>query len=257
MNNENIPLPIMAQLEGDVELNDDQRAVLSKELQEHLFAMGHLYSSLQKNEPLAREMVRNILYLGEARIAKVAKFTQIELDSEKEREERYSRMRALNERIRELEQELGQSGTVSQTQAHLKLLAQGVESWWRKEGLGYSRELYFKESGAIKVELSCLGTGDFLILDSDTPVSDKEAKRLWVQRLKEKGLVLADSNRSDVEVVDCDQSHAVLNAMVTSRFPSARIISSTNHKDWRTGTMILRSLDVYIQDPDDIFPTKD
>lgn len=253
MDTENIQLPTFEQLDGNVELNADQRAVLMKSLKEQMFGFSHLYSNLEKGEEISKSVVKSILYLGDARIAEASKIVGIELDSNKEREERYARIRGLNERIRELEIELGKSGTVSQTQAHLKLLAEEVDSWWGKEGLGYVRELSFKKNGAIEAELSCVVSGDYSILYSDTPVTDKENKSLWVERLKEAGLVLAQiSSREDFDVVDCDKSQSVLNTWVTSRFPSARILSTTNHKDWRTGVMILRSLKVYIANPEDV-----
>lgn len=235
---------------GDVELNADQRAVLAKDLSDQMFGFKHIIDLLKAGKPVQRGLLRSVLYMAEARIVDACKVSGIQLDSATEQEQRYARVRALNERVRELEAQLGQAATPEQTAAHLKVCAENLNKWWRADGFGHVRDVTFTDWGHMKAELSCHLFGDFSLTMSKTPVSDKERRAQWLQDLKDRGFVLVQDDR-DLELLDCDQNRKTITELVMRAIPSARVVSTENI--WkRGGQMLLRSVSIFIDELGDV-----
>lgn len=248
-----IPLPIREPLLGDLLLNEDQRAVMLRELRDMSFGIGHLYSQLQKGESVPLDLAKNILYLNVSRNEQICKLTGIEIEDAKEREDRYARMRLLNERIRELETELGTNGSVEQTIEHIKVASSNLEKWWDVEGFAHISDIRFTKWGGVQVDFSCTLFGDFSLTQSKTPVSDKERKKQWYASLKERGFRLGEEpGERDPVLIDCDQNREALLNLFGQAMPSARITETTNHYNSRAKFPVLRSIKVYIQDLNDI-----
>lgn len=232
----------------------DQHAVLQRELRE--LAQGHalLLSILNKGPELPRELTKSVLYLAESRNVAVAKITGIPLDSVAEQERRYARIRGLNQTVRQLERQLGQSGTGQQTQASLKVLAEKLRQWWSRDGFGHVSSLQFTEYGSLDAVLSCHLFGSHRgSTHTTTPVSGALRHDAWLAALAQRGFVTASRpHEQDPVIVDCDQTRGVLRSLITGQFDSARIAETTNHWCSKSGQFELRSVRVVISDLQDV-----
>lgn len=246
-------LPSSPELHGDVALDADSRAVLLREIREQVSGFGFLVSLLSDGKAISRQMAHSVLYMAESRTAQMCKLTGTELDSAKEREERYVRIRSLNEKIRELKEELGKSGSVSQTAAHLKMSYDTLYEWWRRDGFGHISEFAVNQYGCMDVKFSCMLFGDFRVIDSSTPVSDKERKRLWFESLRARGFnVREDPSDRDLVLVDCDQNRHALGRLFSENFPSAEILETTSHRSSRGEFMVLKDVRVLFREMQEV-----
>jgi hypothetical protein len=248
-----IPLPIRTPLDGDVTLNVDQRAVALREMQELTFGLGHLHSLLSKNQDVPRDLAYNILWLNQSRNQHLANLLNIELESASEREEQLARMRLLNSRIRELEGELGKSGTIEQTVEHIKTMMKILDAWWDKEGFAHISDVNITKWGNVEITFSCSLFGEFRMISSDTPVSDKVNRAAWHQSIADRGFRLAkEPGERDPVLVDCDQNKEALKNLFANAFPSGTILETTNYANSRMGVMTLRSVKVLVRDMADV-----
>jgi hypothetical protein len=151
--------------------------------------------------------------------------------------------------VRELEAQLGNAQSPELTQLGVRTLEERINAWWRHEGFGLVSETTFGPY-ICKVKLSCGLYGDYSSTLSETPISDKERKRLWLDSLREQGYVLTDE-KHEVGVLDCDASRAALCAFISSRLPTARIVSFENHVRRQSG-YVLRGAEVIIRDWEEI-----
>lgn len=241
------------ELPGDVPLDADDRAVLLREMREQMSGFGFLVNMLANGKEIPRQMAYSVLYMAESRTDKMCKLTGIELDSMKVRDERYARIRSLNEQVRALKDELGKGGSVDQTSAHLKVVYDKLNAWWDRDGFGHISEFSVSQYGNVEVKFSCTLFGDFRITGSDTPVSDKELKKLWHASLQERGFEIREvpSDRDPV-LVDCDKSRQALEDLFSGTFPSAEIVETTNHHNGRGSCMVLKDVRVLFRDMQEI-----
>jgi len=121
-----------------------------------------------------------------------------------------------------------------------------LSSWWKLEGFGLVSEFGFGEYN-LKVTFSCSLFGNFALLNSETPVSDKERKRLWRESLRDRGFVIKEEDR-EKHVVDCQQTRDALRALFALRLPHATIWKFESHET-RTGsemdsvTVVIRKIE--------------
>ena len=246
-------LPSSPELEGSVELTPDSRAVMLREIQEQMFAFHTVADLLAKGKEVPLQLAHSVLSLAESRTVQLCKLTGIELDTSKEREERYAGIRRLNERVRELQLEIGKTGTALQATGYVKNMHSKLRAWWDKHGFGHISEFNMNEYGTVHVKFSCSLFGVFRMIDSDTPVSDKTNLRIWHESLRQRGFVLRDSpGDKDPSVVDCDQNRTALTALICGTFPSAVIRETNNLYDSRGQFMMLRDVTVFIRNLQDI-----
>jgi hypothetical protein len=235
-----------------VALSADNQAVLMRELKEEIQALHMLHGMVGKGDALQRELFRNVFYVSESRLANMCKLTGVELDTVAERKARSADILAVNTRNRDLERQLGLTGTPEQTAAHLKVLAAKLSKWWRCDGFGHVREVSFSQNGQVKAELSCHLFGDFPVLNSATPVSDKERKAQWLTSLTERGFILhEEKGEHEPGIVDCDSSRKALLETITKAMPSAKVWSTENHCG-RSGTMTLKSVHIWVSNLADL-----
>lgn len=191
--------------------------------------------------------------MAESHIAKLCPLFEVELDSINERNERYARMRAMNAEIRDLKQQLGERGTASQTQAHVRQSFAKLKNWWRKAGFGHIQDMQVTEYGSIQATFSCSLYGDFYLTGSSTPVSDKENKKLWHASLAGRGFQLGfEPGDREPVLIDCDDSRRALESLFAEAFSSGKMTETTNHYNGRSGDVVLRSVRVVIRDMQDI-----
>lgn len=236
----------------------DSLAVTTRELREDLFATKHLLETVtaaaEGGPGVDKQLAYTILSLKESRLATLCKATGVELDSKATREERFAEIRALNARVRELERLLGESGSVSQTQAHLKCMEAKLEHWWDVHGFGHVSELHFRGWGSAQVKLSCTLFGHHRSLSgmSDTPMSDEEAHQAWLNELRTRGFEMGkDKGDREPFLVDGPANRNLLISMVSAALPSAKLTSTENHFG-RGGLCQLRSISVFVRELADL-----
>lgn len=232
-------------------LNEDQSAVVRREVNEMLSALHHLGQMLEPGKPVDRNMVYNVLVLSESRLAQLGDITGVETNSAAERARRHIDLRTANMRIRELENQLGSGESVEQTKHGVAYLGKKVQAWWRQFGLGYAKDVTFDSWGNMRVTLSCMLSGPTALRDSDTPVSDKAQREAWLASLRAAGFVLAPGHGRMSDVVACDASREALERMVKSAIPSASFNrASTRHG--RGGALVYTEVTFFVEKLDDV-----
>lgn len=236
-------------LEPAISLDADQSEVALRtilELQQHVGTIASvLQSPLVETGGLNRELATNVMKVSEYALAELCKVLGVETDTTAEREQRNAALRSANMRIRDLETQLGSSQAPELTQASLKVMYDQLNSWWDLEGFGHISKISFERYGC-KVNFSCMLTGDFRIIGSARPVSDKVRKAQWLQSLVQRGFVLVEED-GDWEILDCDTSRAALLALINTRIPSAQIYKIENICRQNAKNFTLNGVEVYIQ----------
>lgn len=231
-------------------LNEDQVAVAQRHIKDAHFALATITQCLEGKMPLTEELVKNCLSVSEYQLRDLCKTLGVETHGAAEIDERHAKLRAANMRIRELEGQLGDSNAPELTQMGVKRLSEHLNKWWDLEGFGHIAELKFGPYG-VDVKFSCNLFGDFHLIGSKTPVSDRERKALWYASLAERGFVLCvEEGEREPAVDDCDQSRRTLADLFTSRMPSAFVTSFHGHG--RRGQYVLRDVEVFIRNYADI-----
>lgn len=146
---------------GEIIFTPDSRAVTLQKLQQIQEALGTLVAVIGHGKrPLDVALPTNILKVAEFELADLGKTLGIETDSAREREERFTMLRAANLRVRELEAQLGDSQGADVTQVSIKELVTRLDGWWDLEGFGLIRSVAFDKYGC-GVSFSCSLQGDF------------------------------------------------------------------------------------------------
>lgn len=233
-----------------VTLNADQKAVALKKVRDTISALGHL-GNLIETESLEVGHGLNVLHVAEYSLADISKLTKIETDSAAERERRHAQLRAANMRVHELERQMGEAAGVAHVQMGIRDLGKKLNSWWDLEGFGHISSIRFTDYGNCEVVFSCMLFGRYHIIDSPTPLSDKERKALWLKSLEERGFLLCDDPDEKDHIQDCDATREALCQLFASRLPSAKVIEFTNHRSRLRG-FHLRDVKVFIYNLEDI-----
>ncbi|MBC8741710.1 hypothetical protein F6X40_34680 [Paraburkholderia sp. UCT31] len=238
--------------DAQIVLSADDAAVAQEKLGKIMFAISTMSKGIKSGD-LRADLTKSVLSLTEYHLADLSKLTGINTQTAAEIEERHANIRAANDRVRELERKLGEGQSPERVQMAIRNLSEQLRTWWRRAGLGHISELEFTETGICKAKLSCHLTGDFFLMDSPTPVSDKECRALWLATMREQGFVLADGMpRRDNEIIDCDQSREALRRLITGTFPSAAIHKIENHSSRDDSHFKMTYAHVYIRKLEEI-----
>lgn len=242
----NLPAP-----DPVLELSADDAAVLERELGHAAMAIATLREGIASGR-MEQGFARNVLYVLESTLAEACRVTGISTDTAAERDERYAMLRAANLRVRELEQQLGQSvGAVALKQG-VKAYADAIKAWWDEDGFGYVSEVQFGAYGSCQLTLSTGLRGKCSFSWSKTPVSDEEARRNWVQELEAAGFELTfEDGRDDGEVLDTPASREALLALIAAALPSATV-TRIESRALRSGQFVLSYIHAHVQELSDI-----
>ncbi|MFJ1470251.1 hypothetical protein [Massilia orientalis] len=202
-------------------LDEDQSAVLRREIGGMLSALRYLAELCEPGKPVQRQLIHSILYTSESRLAQLSTITGVETDSAAERERRYLEIRRANIRVHELERQLGGAVTAEQTKQAVAYLISKLNRWWRHEGLGVVREAALDTWGGLTVTLSCSLFGTTRSTDSSTPVTDKSDRAAWLKSLEARGFLLAAGRGNIGHLAACEASRDALVRLVRKALPSA------------------------------------
>lgn len=229
---------------ADIVLSPDQTAVALREIKNAFGALSTIAEALQKNLPLNAKLVHDILYVSEHYLADLGKVLKVETEGAAVIAKRTADIKVANMRIRELEAQLGNTQSPEATQMSIQNLAERLTKWWTQVGFGHVSSLHFGRYGC-EVNFSCHLFGDYVLIDSKTPLTDKQKKVLWHKNLETEGYVLADT-RGEISVADCDASRNTLRSFFAKYLPSARVTAFENYGD-PEGVFVLRSVKVFIK----------
>jgi len=234
--------------ESLVILNEDQKAVALKELQELYSAAAHLYETVKKGE-LSLEMRRVLCSLCESYTGKVSTVLGYDSDLARELEERFADIRTANMRIHELERQLGCCDITNVLPQKLKALSKSIRDWWRKEGFGHVSDIRFTEYVYIHVKLNCLvmNYGDSM---SDEPVTQARTRKQWIEDLKARWNLFQPEAREWSALFD-DHNRDELMRTIAARFPSATMTEIRGHMG-RKPEMAMREAEFMIYDLTDV-----
>jgi hypothetical protein len=232
----------------DIVLDEDATAVVKRLIREVQGDMATL-ASFVNGQPLEHETARLVLKVTENRLLDLGKRLGVETESAAEHERRHVALRTANQKIHALEAQLGNAQSPELTQLALRAMESKLNDWWRQEGFGLVSEVKFGAYNC-RVKFSCNLFGDFTLVESETPISDKERKRLWHESLRQRGFVLTEEH-GEVGVLDCDASREALCAFISTRLPSAQVLSFENHVRRQSG-YVLRGTEVIIRNLEDI-----
>jgi hypothetical protein len=232
-------------------LDEDQSAVVRREIGGMLSALHHLSQSLAPGQPVDRNLVYNILYVSESRLTQVGTITGVETNSAAEQERRHADLRKANMRVRELENQIGQADSAEQTKHAVAFLSKKVQAWWRRSGLGHVRDVTFDSWGNMRVALSCTLFGPDSLMDSDTPVSDQVRREAWLASLETAGFVLAAGRGRTGDVVACDASREALECLVKGAIPSATFHRAST-RTGRDSVMVYSEVTFFVENLDDV-----
>jgi hypothetical protein len=230
--------------EPHITLTEDARAVALRKIRDLQQAVGTI-ASIIKEGAIDANLATNCVKVSEFYLTDLCKALGIETEGAVERQQRNVDLRAANTRIARLEEQLGGEQSPDMTQAAVKNLYDRLNKWWNLDGFGHiSDGVAFGPYGAT-VNFSCLLFGDFRLIDSDTPVSDKSRKEQWHESLRERGFILTEEDR-DVSILDCDHNRKVLVELFQARLPSARILRFENTHKRQSTEFTLRGVQVFI-----------
>ncbi|MHC5194878.1 hypothetical protein ACYSUW_14085 [Pseudomonas frederiksbergensis] len=231
-------------------MNADEQAVVAKEVKSMASTLSMLVQMAASGREIPHATAAMALRSVEHTIQKVGGILKVETQTAAAIEERHIKLRTANLRVRALEAQLGQAQTPSTTLLALRSLKEQLTRWWELEGFGHVSEVIFESYGC-RAKLCCHLYGDFPLVDSPTPITDKERKVLWYESLRDRGFELESSN-GDMAVVDNDASRKVLAALITSRLPSGKIVGITNSVSRGASMLTMSEVDVRITDLEDI-----
>ena len=212
--------------------------------------LGMLVQMVANGKDIPHDTAASALRSVEYTIQKVGSILKVETETAADIEKRNAKLRAANLRVRELEAQLGQAQTPATTLLALRSLKERLTRWWEQEGFGHVSDVHFEAYGC-RVKLSCGLYGDFPLVDSPTPLTDKERKILWYQSLRDRGFEL-EVSRGETAIVDNDASRIALAALIARRLPSGTIFGIGNVGSRASSTLIMRDVDVRISNLEDI-----
>lgn len=234
--------------ENPVVLTADQRAVALRELGKTALLVKAVHEHIAAGS-LTDGFTAVALGLLEHQVQDLSKVTGVPCVSAAEVEQRYAELRNANNRVHELEKQLGSAGAnidIKHVVAHYSTL---VREWWQRDGLGYVSEFNFGQYGSLELVLSgaVMAPGRYM---SDTPETDKQTQAQWLDGLRSRGFVFHEDGGREQSLTDCAQTRDALDKLV-SAMPSAKVRKIESVRG-RSGEFAIRSIEVLIVQPKDV-----
>lgn len=213
-----------------IQLDRDESATCLKDIKDIISEARYLYELVEKNE-LDEEMKENLCSLLEFNMASISKIIGYDGLSQEKIEEKYGEIKRLRNQIYELEEKIknnaGNENIIDKIPNQLNYLTDLVEKWWKIEGFRYIKEIFYRRFGALELHLG-FSFSDFSSLISETPITDKENHKTWVEQVEDMGYKLI-KERNDVDLLDCDINRELICKLIKSRFPSSEIMCWENY----------------------------
>lgn len=232
-----------------LELKGENLSAANKTLSDAMTALRCFHELVNKGAASA-QTAHSVLYSLESYAGELGKLCNVQTESESAREARYGALRQANERIRALEQELGNQSDHSSIVQGLKTYGRAVEKWWDTYGFGHISELRFTSGATLELKLSCLLLGT----PFELPVARHEnesGKDAWHRHLEELGYDLREiRSENDTVLLDTPQNRDLLLGFVRKAFPSARVLGMKT--SFTQEVAHIRELHLYVADLQDV-----
>lgn len=230
-----------------VPLNADQQEVASKHCNDIAFAASTIHACVKGTMEYDQDLLKSCLSVADHHIRHLGKTLGIETESAAEAEERYGKLRKANQRVHELEKQIGQATNPAQVQLGVASLTEKFRRWWGVAGFGHVSEITFEEYG-ITVKLSCMLFGPYSLTMSETPDTDRQSKKEWIAQLATRFDLVKQDRES--ELADSDKNRNLLIELIGATFPSA-VVTGFTSRGGRKG-LSLHDFTVFIRKYDDV-----
>lgn len=202
--------------------------------------LGFCFEQLKKGK-LTEGMKETHLSLTESYVQDFLKAMDYDSIIQKDKDERFKEIRAVNEENRELRKQLGEKVSNEDVREKLKSLEKSIESWWNINSFGHTSKINFMGHGA-EIEFSGMVSESYHNRKNKDKEQTEEDK---IEYLKKLGFEIEDSF-----VVSNDKSLELIDKMLTDKYPSTKIISTTTNN--RKNESVFRKINVIIYDLNDI-----
>lgn len=239
-----------------LQFNDDQKAVIKREIKQAYNAMATLLDWV-KNDSLREDMKETLPKLVDSYMKTVKETIGFNgEESEREKEMTESIGQYYQRQIANLEQALERQQSISSISANIELAFKKIDKWWNIEGFNFIRDKQITAGGIAKLEFGFM-LNSISSSYSATPISDKKQLKTKVQYLEEKGFKFTPKKRGyGLDLIDNDHNRKLLEEIIKKAFPSAKIWSYKNHlrqtNKEKDDHYILRGVEVSISDLSDI-----
>jgi len=158
---------------------------------------------------------------------------------EKEKKQRHSEIRGLNEQNRELRRQLGDKVSNEDVREKLKNICTQLRAYFKSYGF-FMREIGFTEYGSLKFKLNC---------DISLSYSDDEEPEELNDKIKELGFDTHIHDKRYIYLLNTPKSYSAF-GFITDKFPSADI---TEYKvQPHDGVVKIDEIEIYLRDLNDI-----
>lgn len=163
---------------------------------------------------------------------------------QKEKEERYVKIRSLNMENEELRKQLGNKATAEDVRESLKNMENNFREFWKDIGFGYCKDFFFGGYGLkVKISTSMLSA---MLNGTDEKIKERKSQ------FKDYGFELVnDGEEEDNALSFCQKNIDILKKLLSEYF-SDFDISSIDSYARRKGTVFIKDMDLYIRNFDDL-----
>lgn len=190
-----------------------------------------------ENGRLTEGMKQTHLTLAERYLIEFLKAMNYDSILEKEKLQRFTEIRSLNEENRALRTQLGEKVSNEDVRERIKLMERNFNKWWSIYGFGHVSEFAFTPYCA-KIKLSGM------VFESryKKEVETYERKSEYLNKL---GFEIQDQF-----VVLSEQSLKLFENLITEKYPSTDIVQMETYM--RDGILTFKEIDVYIRNLDEL-----
>lgn len=200
----------MDYIKNKVELNKDKKALAIKNAKDIMFLMSFTKELIEKGT-LSKDSVKTNMSLLEIYTVEAHRLFNYESDSVANHDKRHKEIRECNSKIHDLEKELAnktfEKTNLKDLRDYTAKLEDLLKAFWTLKGFGHIREVSF--SRILSVEFSMSFTR-YRSSFSDTPVTDKEKRKLWKDEIAEEWDVIKRGDSEDWRLKLTDRNTARL-----------------------------------------------
>lgn len=204
-----------------------------KEIQQNLGLAMYL---LEKGQ-LTEGMKENILSLTDHNVNEFLTKMGYEGVLAEKQKKRTEEIRSLHDENRKLRRQLGEKVSNEDVRERLKIMASLFKNWWTEYGFGHINDFYF---GTHVARITLSG----MVFASRVSNAGEEKKEEYLSRL---GFEIEDRS-----VIYNDKSIALLNKLLTDKYPSIDIYSINLTTSALSGVPVIQDVVVFLRDLDDL-----
>lgn len=193
-----------------VELNEDQKELLEKRIKDTHFLLATLEDQVKKGI-LEEDMKKTFMSCFENYFLECGKILNHESETAIESENRHKEIREANTKIYYLQKEIDTlsfgSLDLRKVSGYLGKTRDILKSFWILKGFNYIKDVEL--NGCLEVDFGVSFTRYFRIL-SDTPVSDRNKKKEWIDEISSIWDVHKKGDRDDWELLPTEKNIKML-----------------------------------------------